>query len=194
MSLSIKSLIVLCAIFLAAVVLWALGPPLLKLPRIDVPPVYDASEATGAVFCIDLAQESQRFSLLYLLGGWVLILGAVVLLAIGSLLGPDPAVSPNDKGWKPFYYTYRGFLFSLLGVTLAGLGWQSLSRSNALTVACSAATEAIVVASEADGDWRAYQQCVAIQANWIRSRSDHRQLTSLLTRSGVLSGQQLPRP
>jgi hypothetical protein len=147
---------------------------------VPTPPPYDQGE--GAKYAKDLAELTQRLSLLHIVVGWVLVISGGALATAGAVLGSGPS-TPDNRTVKAVLASHRGVLCTVLAVALGGIGWQCIDRSTSATKTASVATAAIATATAEDvnePDRRAYKACVAAKSAWLEGRMNHDRLQSIV--------------
>ncbi len=176
-------LIVVLLVFVGVWLMLRLGGGLL----VPVPPEY--GPGVGLTYSKDLAEATQKLSLVLLIFGWILVVCGALLAIAASVLG-SRKVQDGKDGLVEVLRAHRGLIASALAIVSAGTGWQLMDRSSAATMTASVATQAIAAAAQADSlsDWRAYTASVQAKASWMVGRMSQDRLGVIVDQLSGSSG------
>ncbi len=150
--------------------------------RLTVPSPPPYQQGVGAEYAMNLAERTQRLSLLLIVVGWISVTSGGLLATAGAVLGSRPLTEDN-RTVRAVLTSQRGLICTVFAVVLGGIGWQFIDRSTSATKAASIATAAIATATiEGNGeqDKTAYKACVQAKSAWLEGRLSNDRLQSIV--------------
>lgn len=154
-----------------------------SLPILPDPPRY--APGAGLTYATELARNSNRLATAMMFSGWLLVLAGGIFAFAASLVGPATPAKPPTS----IIGTIReqqGLLCAATAIILAGIGWQLTDRYKAANQVTSAATRAIAVSHEPDGDLRAYNIAIEAKVAWLDGRMNFDRLQRIVGELGQL--------